>query len=395
MAEASNPVHVCILTTAHPIDDVRVNHKFAHAFRGAGFRVSWIGPGHAFFDSTGYNTVGIEFRLCRPNRGRLDRLKTGRLVQRLAAGLPPVDVYYAPEPDAAQVAVRLARRQSAKVIFDVHEVFHGALLDRLLMGWRLAPLREYVRRHIARTCAACSLVVGVSDHVLRPYVTGAVRSMVVRSCAPSWFARGAPSDVCGIGRSTFTLMHGKCAGNRGTSRVLDAVELAGRSIPALRVVMFTNGAPQDDPEARAMLSRARSRGIDAALDLRAGVPMQQMPDVLRTCDAGLIAYGRDLGVDSLPNRLFEYMAAGLPVIAPVYAAEIARIVEGEQCGLLADFEDPASIGDAILRLKDNPEMSRAMGRRSREAFLARHNWEVEVAPLLDTMRRWFPDRGPA
>jgi glycosyltransferase involved in cell wall biosynthesis len=190
-------------------------------------------------------------------------------------------------------------------------------------------------------------------------------------------------------------MHGKCAGNRGTSKVLDAVELASRSIPTLRVVMFTTGAPQDDPEAQAILSRARDRGIEGALDLRAGVPMQQMPDVLHTCDAGLIAYGRDLGVDSLPNRLFEYMAAGLPVIAPVYAAEIARIVEGEQCGLLADFEDPASIGDAIVRLKNNPDMCRAMGRRAREAFLARHNWEGEVAPLLETIRNWFPGRGRA
>jgi glycosyltransferase involved in cell wall biosynthesis len=395
MAETARPIHICIVTTAHPIDDVRVNHKFARAFRGAGFRVTWVGPGHAFFDRSDYNPAGIEFHLCPPNRGRLDRLKAGRCVRRLASGLEPADVYYAPEPDSADVAVRLARRHGAKVIFDVHEVFHGALLDRLLMGWRVPPVRRLVRRRVARTCAACSLVVGVSDHVLRPYVDGSTRSMVVRSCAPSWFASGEPADVCGDERTTFTLMHGKCAGNRGTSMVLAAVEHARRTVPSLRVVMFTNGRPETDAEAQALASRARERGMDGALDLRAGVPMQQMPDVLRSCDAGLIAYGRDLGVDSLPNRLFEYMAAGIPIIAPSYASEIARIIEAEQCGLLADFEDSVSIGEAIARLSGDPGLCREMGRRARSAFLARHNWEVEVTPLLQAIRDWFPGKSSA
>jgi glycosyltransferase involved in cell wall biosynthesis len=381
---------VCILTTAHPIDDVRVNHKIAQTFRRAGFRVTWVGPSFARFDATDHNPVGIDFRLCRPNRGPLDRVRIGGRIRPLVAGLSHVDVFYAPDPDSAELAVRLARPLGAKVIFDVHEVYHGAMLEHWLMGRRLEPIREYFRRRIARTCTRCSLVVGVNDYVLRPYVNDAARSMVVRSCAPSWFAREAPSGAGGSGRAAFTLMHGKCSGNRGTAMVLDAVERAARTVPALRVVMFTSGVPADDPEAQAL--RANATGLEGALDLRAGVPLQDMPGVLQTCDAGLIAYGRDLGVDSLPNRLFEYMAAGIPVIAPTYAVDIARIVEGEQCGLLADFEDPASIADAIVRLYEDRQLSRDMGRRGREAFLARHNWEVEVQPLLERIRSWFPDR---
>ncbi len=395
MNDTSRPVHVCVLTTAHPIDDVRVNHKFARAFRAAGFKVSWVGPGHAFFDETDYNPDGIDFRLFPPNRGRLDRLRARRRARAIAAGLPPVDVYYAPEPDSAEVAIGLAERSGAKVLFDVHEVYHGALLDRLLMGRRLAPLREYVRRRVARTCSRSAIVVGVSDSVLRPYVTPPTPSLVVRSCAPSWFASGGASDVCAPGRPSFTLMHGKCAGNRGTGKVLEAVERAAQSVANLRVVMFTTGAPASDPAAVAIVASARERGIEHALDLRAGVPMQQVPDLLRGCDAGLIAYGRDLGVDSLPNRLFEYMAAGLPIVAPAYAVEIARIVETERCGLLVDFENPDSIADAIMRLHRDPQATRDMGRRAREGFLARHNWEVEVVPVLDAIRAWFPCRRPA
>lgn len=392
MDDTTRPIHVCILTTAHPIDDVRVNHKFARAFRAAGFKVSWVGPGHAFFDRTDYNPDGVDFRVFPPSRGRLDRLRARGRARAVAAGLPRVDVYYSPEPDAAEVAIRLARRDGAKVLFDVHEVYHGALLDRLLMGRRVTPLREYVRRRVARTCARSTLVVGVSDAVLKPYVSTSTGAMVVRSCAPSWFAGDAASDVCGPGRSSFTLLHGKCAGNRGTGMVLEAVERAVRAVPDLRVVMFTTGDPATDPAAMAVASRARQGGFEHVLDLRAGVPMQRMPEVLRGCDAGLIAYGRGLGVDSLPNRLFEYMAAGLPIVAPAYAVEIARTVEAERCGVLVDFEDPAGIADAIVRLRRDPAATREMGRRAREAFLARYNWEVEVAPVLETIRGWFPSR---
>jgi glycosyltransferase involved in cell wall biosynthesis len=132
-----------------------------------------------------------------------------------------------------------------------------------------------------------------------------------------------------------------------------------------------------------------SLNIQDVVDLREGVPMQEMPGILRSCDAGLIAYDRKLGADSLPNKLFEYMAAGLPTIAPEYSPEIRRILETEKCGVTADFENPSSVADAIVRIRQNPEECREMGRRAREAFNKRHNWEYEVRPLLDRIRDWY------
>jgi glycosyltransferase involved in cell wall biosynthesis len=86
------------------------------------------------------------------------------------------------------------------------------------------------------------------------------------------------------------------------------------------------------------------------------------------------------------------MAVGLPVLAPSYDKGIAPVIKTEKCGMLADFENPESIAEAINHLRDNPEVCREMGRRGREAFLARHNWEGEVQPLLDRIRSWVQDR---
>ena len=330
--------------------------------------------------------------LAPPNRNRFDRLVSGIRVRRLASTVKNVDVYYTPEPDSAQLVLRLARRNGAKVIVDIHEVYHGPMLDRWLMGLNLKPLREHVRRRIETICGQCDLVMGVSDAVLAPYCPDRDECVVVRSCAPSWFATGEPADVCGATRSHFTVMHGKGDLQRGTTKVLDAIARAGPDAPNIRVVMITKNDPSHDSEAYALRELARDRSIVNYIDLRRGVPMQEMPGILRSCDAGMIAYGRNLGVDSLPNRLFEYMAVGIPVIAPVYATEISKIVRAEKCGLLADFEDPNSIAAAMVQLYSTPEAAREMGRNGREAFLRRHNWDVEVRPVLDRIQNWFPDK---
>lgn len=387
------PVHVCIVTTAHPIDDVRVNNKIAHAFRTAGFRVTWVGPGHAFFDETNYNRDGIEFQFTPRLKGRWDRLTSRWRVGRLAATIKGVDVYYSPDPDSAPISVRLARQHGAKSIFDIHEIYHGANLDKWLFGWSGKPLREFVRSRIARTCQSADLVMGVSDAVLDPVFPDRSKRLVVRSCAPAWFAEGPAADVCGPGRTGFRLMHGKGHLSYGTGKVLKAIQwLKGRGTAPSTVIMAA-GDPALDPTIQTLVPLAKELGILEDLDLRKGVPLQEMPDILRSCDAGLISYGRGLGVDILPNRLFEYLAVGLPVIAPSYAVEIAKIIGAEHCGLLVDFEDPEAIAQAISKLQSDPEGCREMGRRGREGFLARHNWEVEVAPLIQQIRAWTAGNG--
>lgn len=381
-------IHICILTTAHPIDDVRVNHKFASAFYDAGFKVTWVGPGHAFFDANIKNSKDIEFKLGPAIRSRMDRVLSQFRIRSIAAQVSDVDAYYAPEPDSAELALSFAKKSGAKVIFDIHEVYHGAMLDRWLMGLRLPRVREYFKRRVARIALKCDLVIGVSDSVLLPYVTGDTPHVVVRSCAPSWFATGEPADVCDPMRDRFRVMHGKSDVGRGALQVVEAAAIVKADVQGVSFVMFENASSGSGEEPDRVTARIDELDVGDAVELMPGVPMQEMPNILKACDVGLIAYGRSLGVDSLPNRLFEYMAAGLAVIAPSYSTEIAKIIGAEECGMLVDFEDPAQIANAVIFLKRNPERCREMGRRARTAFLKRHNWETEVLPVIDRIKHW-------
>lgn len=385
----SRPVHICILTTAHPTDDVRVYHKFARAFRAAGFSVTWVGPAHSVHPLHGDDPHGVEFRLGPPIRTRMDRLHSCRRIGPIAGKVPKVDIYYAPEPDSARMALRLAQNNGAKVIFDIHEVFHGALLDRWLFGLRFHPIREYMRRHFSRVASQCDLVIGVNAAVLSQYSLSHVPKLVVRSCAPSWFAGNKPADVCGIGRKYFNIIHGKSDLARGTLQVIEAAARSRAQIPGLRILMFESSVQANVTGHRALRSRIYDLGVSEIIVFRPMIPMQEMPEVLQSCDAGLIAYGRDFGIESLPNRLFEYMASGLPIIGPSYASEITSVIKAERCGILVDFENPAEIAEAFVQFSRHPDRCREMGRRSRDAFLARHNWESEIRPVIDRIHQWY------
>jgi glycosyltransferase involved in cell wall biosynthesis len=87
-------------------------------------------------------------------------------------------------------------------------------------------------------------------------------------------------------------------------------------------------------------------------------------------------------IDAQPNKMFEYMSAGIPVIASDFPLW-REIVLRNECGLCVNPMDPAAIAEAIDYLVQHPDEARQMGENGRCAVLERYNWSVEEAKLLD------------
>lgn len=128
-----------------------------------------------------------------------------------------------------------------------------------------------------------------------------------------------------------------------------------------------------------MLARPGWRRIDALGRLgRPGI------GALRASSrAGLITpHANPAMLGAPPALLFDYMAAGIPVIAsdfPLWRG----VVDAHACGLCVDPRDPPAIAAAIDYLASHPDIARRMGENGRRAVRARYNWQHESIKLVE------------
>lgn len=87
-----------------------------------------------------------------------------------------------------------------------------------------------------------------------------------------------------------------------------------------------------------------------------------------------------------PNKLFEAMMCGKPIIVNDGSA-MADIVRKENCGLVVPYGDVDAIKEAILKLKNNPELRQELGQNGRRAYENRYSWRIMEQRLLDSYRQ--------
>jgi glycosyltransferase involved in cell wall biosynthesis len=177
--------------------------------------------------------------------------------------------------------------------------------------------------------------------------------------------------------------HGRA---NGLDAVLDAAqELRRRSVGGVRFLLVGDGS-----EKQRLQQRAASLELDS-VEFRGLLPKTELPGLLRECDAGLMILA-DVPAfydATSPNKFFDYLAAGLPVLNN-YPGWIASIIEDERCGLAVPPGDPGAFAEAVAFMRDNPHERCAMGRRGRavaEQRFARDVMADEFIAVLEAARR--------
>jgi glycosyltransferase involved in cell wall biosynthesis len=119
------------------------------------------------------------------------------------------------------------------------------------------------------------------------------------------------------------------------------------------------------------------------VDYRGWLDREGVKAALTESVAGLVTLHPIINyLDSLPVKMFEYMAAGLPVIASNFPLW-KQIIEGNQCGLCVDPLNPQAIAEAIDYLVTHPEEAEQMGRNGQKAVQEKYNWGIEEKKLID------------
>ena len=140
----------------------------------------------------------------------------------------------------------------------------------------------------------------------------------------------------------------------------------------------------DGPERPRIEALARSRKVAAVFT--GTVPHDDLPAHLAVMDAALVVADPDAPFHYSPLKLAEYLAAGLPVVAPRLGQPAARLVDGAD-SVLVDAGDVAAINAALRSLRDDPDRRAAIGRAARAAAEATWSWDDQVRRVTAAVAR--------
>lgn len=135
-----------------------------------------------------------------------------------------------------------------------------------------------------------------------------------------------------------------------------------------------------------LLPLIRRLGIQDHVSFEGVIDSANVAAWLRRGDVGVIAYPVNAFTSStISNKVFHYMAAGLPILS-TDMAPTTRILKEVGCGVtIPEGSGSREIADIILSLKDSPAERAAMGRRGREAVAAQYNWSSDFGHALNCL----------
>jgi glycosyltransferase involved in cell wall biosynthesis len=285
------------------------------------------------------------------------------------------DVYHAHDLTTLPAAWAASLGSPARLVYDAHELFTE--IGRLGTLPRLV-FRVLERLLIGRADRRITVNGSIAAELARRY--GIPAPVVIRNC-PRSLGRPPSRDESPLRERAgvppgvpLALFQGMFMPHRGLENLV-------RAVPRLRSahVVFMGWGPLAGP----LTELARAEGVADRVHVIPGVPLADLLVFTAGADVGVIPY-RNIGLNNYytsPNKLFEYVASGVPVAASRFP-ELVRVVEGLGLGRTFDPERPEDIAAALDALLEDPAaLAEARGRVA--AAAPDFTWEAESRKLLD------------
>ena len=272
------------------------------------------------------------------------------------------DIVHANDYDTMWVGVVAKLWRGSKLIYDSHELWP----DQDLPQWRPWLLVcEWLFVRVADATVAANQA--IAETIAQRY---RVPPPVVVRNVPERLAR-EPVRVEGLraGEAPLAVYVGNFAPERGIEQIIQALAL----VPSLRLRFMGYGS---DEYLAQLDNCAVAAGVADRIEYRPPVEPIAVADAIAGADMGIVLTQPTCvnNVRSLPNKLFEYAAAGLPILGSDLTL-IGPLIREEGIGEAVQPDDVAAVADAMRRLAD-PDRNAEVRDRVR-SFTERVNWQQE------------------
>lgn len=292
------------------------------------------------------------------------------------------DAVHANDGNTLAPAMLLKVLGGARIVYDSHELWlrRNVRQDR----W-LAPAVEALTERLG--VALSDGIITVSPSIVRwlqdtyrlKVAPTLVRNIPLRDGPPPDPSQGRLREMAGLGPQDRIVSYvGGITNGRGLEETVEALTLLPENV---HLVLLGFGSPE---YVDGLVSLAKSRGVGHRMHLAGQVPGPDVPRTLADADVAVV-FVRPIVLSylySLPNKLFESIHAGLPIVA-ADLPDTAAVVREHGVGEVFDARTPAELAEAISDVLADPAAFRAASRRAAD----RLDWRFEAHELTGLYAR--------
>lgn len=368
---------VCMLTTVHPPFDTRIFHKEAKSLAKV-HDVTVIAPDE---ERIGKEINGVRIiTVKKPKSKLLHPITMWRVFKE--GFKQDCEVYHCHEPGSLFVAVILRFIKRKKLIYDAHEHYASLIASNKIFPKIIRGIIESVCFKVELTLSTFAdyiIVVRKDLETTFEIVNKNIETIYV--CPDLSFF-----PLKKVNRKEIVVYEGAVdIEKRGLKIFLASLAIVSAKIKHMKYIVVGK-IPEDD--LAFCMNYLDKNNMQGHFEYTGWVGYDSVFEYLCQAKTGVILlqpvyYNNIMGI---PNKLFDYMAAGIPVIASNFP-NISKIVREADCGVLIDPTDPEEIADAIVYLMEHPEEAKRRGENGRRAVEERYNWKKMEERLLRVYER--------
>ncbi|HOA29181.1 MAG TPA: glycosyltransferase [Candidatus Cloacimonadota bacterium] len=349
---------ICHLSSVHIRSDVRVFYKQCVGLAKAGYKVHLVvadGQGDARQLSVLIHDLGLPV-------GRLQRMLTAPFKVLLKAISLKADIYQIHDPELIPIALLLKLISGKPVIYDIHECYPEMFLHKEYLSVWQGKLISAIIRYVEKLAVSCfDASIAATEHIAEQF-----RKVPVLHNYPllsEW--QDVPHDPTRFQSRNICYL-GSITRERGITQLIEALE-------HVDCILHLAGSyePKEYRDELVTLPGFK-KVIEYGYINRA-----QATELLAKCAIGVVFFDRSPNhLHSLSTKMFEYMAAGLPILVSDLPANV-NLLDRAGCGKYLDPSKPENIANAIEALLAEPEQLIEMGAKGKSLISSELSWEAE------------------
>lgn len=305
------------------------------------------------------------------------------LVCVLAVCRTSADIYHAHDVNALPACFLAALLRGKTLVFDAHEL---PLYELERTRWHL--LRGLLTRLLTVILRRCAAIITVSEPIaqeirVRYHVTGVSVLRNVPAYQPARESQRLRQRLELGPEVRLALYQGNLQPDRGLDHLIRAARFLE---PGCVLVLMGKAIGETLAQLNALIAQ---EGVGERVRLLPAVPYAELLDWTASADLGLIIYTPELSLNiqmCLPNKLFEYLMAGLPVLATPLVA-VAEVLQTHEAGQIVPSLEPTEVAAAINTLLANSSRLEQMHRNALHAAQSELHWEKETLRLVSLYQR--------